>query len=354
MNQNTYCVIMAGGIGSRFWPLSRTERPKQFVDALGIGKTFIQLTYERFSSFISNDHFLVMTGAAYKDLVLEQLPMLKPEQVLCEPMRRNTAPCIAYAAYKLKSMNPDATMVVTPSDHYVEDVNTFETVIQESLDYAAHNDCLMTIGITPTFPATEYGYIQIDETDTHQTFKRVSAFKEKPELERAKAFLATGHFVWNSGMFVWSADSICKSLNQHLPDIATLFDTISGEYGTEHEQAAVNDAFEKSRSISIDYGVMERAELVKVRCAEFGWNDIGSWGALYTQLNKDEHNNVVAGNDVLITDTQSCLIKSIVSDKRVIVDGVENLLVIDTDDVLMICPRKDDNHVKDLIAKSTK
>ncbi len=354
MNQNTYCVIMAGGIGSRFWPLSRTERPKQFVDALGIGKTFIQLTYERFSPFISDDHFLVMTGAAYKDLVLEQLPMLNPEQVLCEPMRRNTAPCIAYAAYKLKSINPNATMVVTPSDQYVGDTDTFGTVIKESLEYASQNECLMTVGITPTYPATGYGYIQMDEADKAQTFKKVSAFKEKPEIERAKEFLATGNFVWNSGMFVWSVDNICKNLEQHLPDIAELFEGISKDYGTTNEQSAVNSAFEASRSISIDYGVMEQAEVVMVRCAEFGWNDIGSWGALYAQLDKDENENVIAGNDMLISNTKSCLIKGTVSEKRVIVDGVEDMLVVDTEDVLMICPRKDENHVKQLIEKSTK
>ena len=357
MTKHTYCVIMAGGIGSRFWPLSRVEKPKQFIDALGIGKTFIQLTYERFSSFIPDANFLVLTGTAYKELVLEQLPMLKASQILCEPMRRNTAPCIAYAAYKLRSIDPKAMMVVSPSDQYIADKEIFSSVIKDSLTFASKNDTLMTIGITPNYPATGYGYIQlgkkIGQPESRDTFK-VVAFTEKPELEKAKDFLKSGDFVWNSGMFIWSIRNICNSLTKHLPDIAQLFDDISPSYNTPKEQDAVNGAFEASRSISIDYGIMEQAEDVSVCPAEFGWNDLGSWGALYAQLNKDVNGNVIAADDILISDTQNSLIKSTNTNKRLVIDGVDNLLIVDTEDILMICPRKDENRVKDIISKSRK
>lgn len=355
--KHTYCVIMAGGIGSRFWPLSRVEKPKQFIDALGIGKTFIQLTYERFSSFIPDANFLVLTGTAYKDLVLEQLPMLKASQILCEPMRRNTAPCIAYATYKLRSIDPEAMMIVSPSDQYIGDNETFASVINDSLSFASQHDTLMTIGITPNYPATGYGYIQMgdkkSQTSRRDIFK-VAAFTEKPELEKAKDFLKSGDFVWNSGMFIWNIKTICKNLTQHLPDIAQLFDTISASYNTAEEQDAVNCAFEASRSISIDYGVMEQATDVSVCPAEFGWNDLGSWGALYNQLDKDPNGNVIAVKDILISDSHDSLIKSTNTDKRLIVDGVDDLLIVDTEDILLICPRKDENRVKEVISKAGK
>lgn len=355
--KHTYCIIMAGGIGSRFWPLSRIERPKQFIDALGIDKTFIQLTYERFSSFIPNSNFLVLTGTAYKNLVLEQLPMLKESQILCEPMRRNTAPCIAYAAYKLRSIDPDAMMIVSPSDQYIRDTNIFSSVIKDSLDFAFHHDTLMTIGINPNYPATGYGYIQlgkeVNQPKSRDTFE-VIAFKEKPELERAKDFLRSGDYVWNSGIFIWSIKTICNNLKKHLPDISKLFDDISDKYNGSKEQDAVNQAFESSRSISIDYGIMEQAENVSVCPAEFGWNDLGSWGALYSQLNKDVNGNVIASKDILISDTSNSLIKSTNTKKRLVIDGVNDLLIVDTEDILMICPRKDENRVKDLINKSSK
>lgn len=357
MTKHIYCVIMAGGIGSRFWPLSRVEKPKQFIDALGIGKTFIQLTYERFSSFIPDANFLVLTGTAYKDLVLEQLPMLKESQILCEPMRRNTAPCIAYAAYKLRSMDSKAMMIVSPSDQYIKDTDNFSSVIKDSLTFASQHDTLMTIGITPDYPATGYGYIQlgkkVSQPESRNTFKVID-FKEKPELERAKSFLKSGDFVWNSGMFIWGIKTICNNLEKHLPDVAKLFDNISDAYNTPAEQDAVNNAFEASRSISIDYGVMEQATDVSVCPAEFGWNDLGSWGALYAQLDKDANGNVVATDDVLVSDTQNSLIKSTNTNKRLVIDGVDNLLIVDTEDILMICPRKDENRVKDLISKSSK
>lgn len=342
---------MAGGIGSRFWPLSRTEKPKQFIDALGIGKTFIQMTYERFARFIPKENFLVMTGEAYKDLVLAQLPMLTPNQVLTEPMRRNTAPCIAYATYKLFRENPQATVVVTPSDQYIGDEATFEKVMKQNLEYAQQHDALVTVGITPTFPATGYGYIQV--ADKREAVSKVIAFKEKPDLATANEFLAAGNFAWNSGMFIWSLESIKYALETYLPNIASLFASVD-TYGTEKEQDAINVAFEKSQSISIDYGVMEKASNVYVSCAEFGWSDIGTWGSLYQQLEKDEKENVLSGDCFHTANTTGCLIKELTPNKQVVVDGLKDYLVVDTNDVLMICPREDENRIKDLIEKATK
>lgn len=338
---------MAGGIGSRFWPLSRIEKPKQFVDALGIGQTFIQMTYRRFSRFIPTENFLVVTGESYKELVLEQLPMLVAEQVLTEPVQRNTAPCIAYATYKLYKENPNATVVVTPSDQYVGNETVFEDVIQRNLVYAAMNDSLLTIGITPSFPATGYGYIQL--TDKNTPITKVLAFKEKPILEIAEKFVVSGNYVWNSGMFIWSLKSIIRAMENHLPDLALAFEKINNVYGTLEEQSVVNKTFLDSPSISIDYGIMEKVDNVFVSCADFGWSDMGTWGSLYEQLNKEENANALSGNDIYCSYTEGCLVKELNDNKRVVIEGLKDYLVVDTVDVLMICPRKDENRIKELI-----
>lgn len=341
---------MAGGIGSRFWPLSRTERPKQFVDALGVGKTFIQMTYERFARFIPQNNFLVVTGENYKELVLEQLPQLSPNQVLTEPARRNTAPCIAYATYKLYKENPNAVVVVTPSDQYIGNESVFESVMCRNLQYALAHDALVTIGITPSFPATGYGYIQL--TDKNVDITKVVAFKEKPALSVAQEFLASGNYVWNSGIFIWSLSSIRNALEKYLPDIAIAFDSITKVYGTQDELRIVNAAYLNSRSISIDYGVMEKADNVFVSCADFGWSDVGTWGSLYQQLDKEENNNAISGGTVLCSNTSGCLIKELDASKRVVVDGLTDYIVVDANDVLMICPRKDEEAIKHLIEKA--
>lgn len=352
MNLNQYCIIMAGGIGSRFWPLSRTEKPKQFVDALGIGKTFIQLTYQRFARFIPDANFLVVTGESYKELVLEQLPMLLPEQVLTEPARRNTAPCIAYATYKLYKENPNAVVVVTPSDQYIGNEIVFEEVMKRNLEYAATHDALVTVGITPSYPATGYGYIQYAERNVNVS--KVKAFKEKPNLEMAKEFLLSGDFAWNSGMFIWSLKSIIKALETHVPDVANLFGMLHDVYGTTEEQERVNEAYLNSRSVSIDYGVMEMADNVYVSCADFGWSDIGTWGSLYQQLEKDSDDNALSGDDILCSDSKGCLVKELNTGKRVVIDGLNNYMVVDMNDVLMICPREDEDRIKLLIESATK
>ena len=352
MNKNHYCVIMAGGIGSRFWPLSRTSKPKQFVDILGIGKTFIQMTYERFASFIPKENFVVVTGEIYKDLVLEQLPQLTEQQVLLEPARRNTAPCLAYAAYKLKKQNPDAVMVVTPADHLIMDTTTFADVMQQSLRHAEDHNHLLTIGITPSFPSTGYGYIEVE--DTQAPFSKVSSFKEKPDFDTAVQFLEDGRYRWNSGMFVWSVKAIDKALQQYLPVVANLFQSADKYYYTPDEQVNVNDVYLRSESISIDYGIMEKANNVYVTSADFGWSDLGTWTSLYEQSKKDDSDNVLSGEDIIATDTTNCFVKQLNANKLVVVDGIKDLLVVDTPDVLLICNRTDENHVKKVIDNATK
>lgn len=340
-----YCVIMAGGVGSRFWPLSRTHKPKQFVDAMGIGKTFIQMTYERFARFIPKENFLVVTGAAYKDLVLEQLPMLAEDQVLLEPCRRNTAPCIALATYAIKQKNPDAVVVVTPSDQLILDIPAFEVVVKQNIAYAANHDALLTIGITPSYPATGYGYIEVAPGD--EVIRKVTAFKEKPELAKAKDFMQAGNYVWNSGMFVWSVNAIDIAFQQHLPAISALFKNCIDQGGSQDE---IDAAFEQSQSISIDYGIMEKAANVLVSPADFGWSDVGTWGSLYDQLEKEEAGNAISGGDALLYETEACLVKQLNTGKLVVVDGLTDYMVVDTDDVLMICRKDSETRVKELIA----
>lgn len=345
---------MAGGIGSRFWPLSRVEKPKQFVDALGIGKTFIQLTYERFARFVPQENFLVMTGENYKDLVLEQLPMLSPEQVLTEPCRRNTAPCIAYAMYKLRALDPEAVAVVTPSDQYIGNEVAFERIMRDCLDFAATRSVLLTVGISPTYPATGYGYIQAHR-ESGQEFTPVVRFKEKPDSRTAMAYLSEGNYYWNSGMFVWSVSAIVEALGLYLPEVAGLFESVGAAYNTPMERTLVNEAFTACPAISIDYGVMEKSDKVYVRCTnDLAWSDVGSWGALYGLLEKDIRENSASGaSQVSLTDSNHNLIKVTNPNKQVVIDGLSGFLVADTEDVLMICPLSDEERIKAVIAKAS-
>lgn len=354
VNDHLYCVIMAGGIGSRFWPLSRVEKPKQFVDALGIGKTFIQMTYERFAQFIPEANFLVMTGEDYKALVLEQLPNLHPDQVLTEPCRRNTAPCIAYAMFKLKQRDPNAVAIVTPSDQYIGNETAFERIMRECLIYAGSHSCLLTVGISPTYPATGYGYIQTPP-ELGETFAPVCRFKEKPDLATATAYLSEGNYYWNSGMFIWSVEAITEALRRYLPEVAGRFEAIGEAYGTARENEMARQAFWDCPSISIDYGVMERSDRVYVRRTnDLAWSDVGSWGALYGLLEKDGAENSSSGGDqVSLSASRHNLIKVTNPNKRVVIDGLSGYLVADTEDVLMICPLEDENRIKRVIEEAS-
>ena len=288
MSRNVYCVIMAGGVGTRFWPKSRRSKPKQFLDIFDTGKSFIRLTYERFAGRVAAENFIVATNSAYKHLVQEHLPEIADEQILCEPVGRNTAPCICYAAYSLLKKDPDACMIVTPSDHMILDERTFDSIIGELLDFIESRDVLMTVGITPSRPETGYGYIQKSDSST---ISRVKCFTEKPDLELAKVFVQSGEFFWNSGIFVWKVRDIVAAIERWLPDHHALFSSIVDSLGTPGEQQAVERVFAQCKAVSIDYGVMEKADNVYVRCGDLGWSDVGTWGSLYQLSKKDAGNN---------------------------------------------------------------
>ena len=345
MNSNRYCVIMAGGIGSRFWPMSRQSHPKQFLDMLDTGRSFIRHTYERFAKIVPSKNFIVVTNRRYKHLVKEHIPEISDEQILCEPIGRNTAPCIAYAAYTLRKANPNAEMIVTPSDHLILNEEEFYSTVESCLEFIATTPALMTIGINPTRPETAYGYIQ---RSNKKQISRVKCFTEKPNREMAEAFLECGEFLWNSGIFIWSVRDIIAAIEQHLPDHATLFSSIADDLGTEREERAIEKVFSECKAISIDYGVMERAENVYVRTGSFGWSDVGTWGAVYHQSRKDSYANASNGGVVKIYDTRNTLI-NIPKEKVAVVSGLKDYIVIDTEDVLMICPRHEEQSIKSFI-----
>ena len=334
---------MAGGIGSRFWPLSKNNYPKQFLDILGTGKSFIRATFERFLPLVPAANFVVVTNAAYKQLVLDQIPELGPDQVLCEPMRRNTAPCIAYAVYHILSRCPEASIAVTPADHLVTNEPEFHRIIGLGLDFVERQrDALMTIGIKPSRPETGYGYIEVDTVQ--EGIVPVKNFKEKPDLETAKRFLADGRYFWNSGIFLWSTDAIMGALRQYLPDLVRLFDEGKGLFGTPQEQEFINRQFEHCENISIDYGVMERSQSRYTVAADFGWSDIGTWGSLYTHAAHDSAANAVTGHAVLV-DTRDSVV-NIEPGYEAIVQGLDHCLVALRDHSLLVCRLDDEQQIK--------
>lgn len=341
-NREIFCVIMAGGAGTRFWPKSRRHTPKQFLDILGTGKTFIRTTYERFAEKIPSQNFLVVTNADYRDLTLEHLPELEPNQVLCEPIGRNTAPCICYAAYLLRKRNPDAMMIVTPADHLVLNQTLFQTAINDAVSFAEQNNALMTIGIKPSHPETGYGYIQRSDDNL---ISRVKCFTEKPTLEVAQAFINCGEFLWNSGIFVWKVSDIIAAIERYLPEHHALFSAIADKLGTADEASAIAQVYAECRSISIDYGVMEHADNVYVRSGDFGWSDVGTWGSLYRYSRKDKYANVKPSEGCYTYDTRNSII-SLPDNKIAIINGLRDYIVVDTDDVLMICPRSDEQNIR--------
>ncbi len=345
MTGNKYCVIMAGGIGTRFWPMSRQSRPKQFLDILGTGKSFIRHTFERFEKLIPAENFLVVTNRRYKELVLEHLPELRPEQILCEPVGRNTAPCIAYAAYTLLKRDPEAEMVVTPSDHLILNEEDFRAIIRECMDFAAANDALMTVGIKPTRPETGYGYIQVSDDSR---ISKVKCFTEKPDLELARTFLQCGEFFWNSGIFIWKVRTIVEAFERYLPEHHALFSGVMRAAGTDAERNIVEMAFAECRAISIDYGIMEKADNVYVRCGEFGWSDVGTWGSVYQHARKDRYANAAPAEGCYLYDKRTSIV-SLPKGKIAAISGLKEYIVVDTEDVLMICPRAEEQNIKKFI-----
>jgi mannose-1-phosphate guanylyltransferase len=343
---------MAGGTGSRFWPMSRDARPKQFLDILGSGKSFLQETFARFAHIVPPENILIVTGSAYVDPVRQQLPDIDPSQILAEPLRRNTAPCIAYAAYRIRDVNPHATMVVTPADHYIANEQAFLQVIQNGLNFAANNDSLITLGIQPTRPEINYGYIQFNTSEQQdfgtQKIYRVKTFTEKPDAELARIFLHSGEFLWNSGIFMWNLHTICRALETHLPDVAALFEKGAGLYHTPDEAAFTADAYAECRNISIDYGVMEKADNAYCFVGHFGWSDLGTWYSLYSHKRKDPCGNVIDAPETMLYDVADTVVFSCNKQKLIVLRGLENYLVVDTDDVLLVCPNNDSD-VKEII-----
>ena len=336
---------MAGGIGSRFWPLSKDNYPKQFLDILGTGKSFIRSTYERFSPVIPDENFLVVTNKAYKQLVLEHLPMLRPDQVLCEPARRNTAPCIAYAAYHIQSQCKDANIVVTPADHLVTNETEFQRIIRLGFDFLAKNpNALMTIGIKPSRPETGYGYIQVPKQNGLPEVVKVEMFKEKPDYNTAVKFVAEGNYFWNSGIFLWTLEGIMQAFKQYLPEMVEVFEKGKCHFGSPKEQDFINDHFVDCPNISIDYGVMEKSPNTFTIPADFGWSDIGTWGSLFTHARKDEGGNALRGK-VVSVDNKNTII-NIEEGTEAVVEGLEGYLVAYRDHSLLVCRLHDEQQIK--------
>ncbi len=342
---------MAGGIGSRFWPLSRVQCPKQFIDILGVGETLLQMTFKRFEALCPKENIYVVTSRMYKQLVLEQLPMINPDCVITEPMRRNTAPCIAYANAKIKQKNPNAKIVVAPSDHLILNQEEFKRKIELGFSIVENEDVLITLGIEPTYPNTGFGYIQYTDDEAisaSNEVKKVKLFTEKPEYEMALQFIKSGDFLWNAGIFIWSLKSIENAMSEFLPEIHDLFDQGKEFYDTEEEIDFIDVTYSACPSISIDYGVMEKASNVYVIPSSFGWSDIGTWNALYEQREKDEFSNSFVGKNVMTYEVSNCLINT-PKEKLVILQGLEDYIVVDSDDILMICKKSEEQRIKQFV-----
>ncbi|WP_430813883.1 mannose-1-phosphate guanylyltransferase [Carboxylicivirga sp. RSCT41] len=346
MNNNTYCVIMAGGVGRRFWPLSTTETPKQFLDITGTGKSLLQQTFERFKPICPIENILIVTSKAYKDLVLEQLPEIVPEQVLAEPLRRNTAPCIAFANAVIKKKNPNANIVVTPSDHLIINEEVFREKIVNGLNFVEDKNILLTLGIKPSRPETGYGYIQVEhENGLPENFNKVKTFTEKPNLEMAKILLESGEFFWNSGIFIWSLASVEEAFEKHLREVATLFNNFYPAVATEAEEKALYDTYVDCRNISIDYGVMEKANNVYVQIVDFGWSDLGTWTSLHENSERSMDNNAVLSGKVLLYDTEDSVVH-LPKGTTAVIQGLKDYIVVQSDKALLICPKTNEQQIR--------
>jgi mannose-1-phosphate guanylyltransferase len=342
---------MAGGVGTRFWPMSRVSNPKQFIDVLGVGKTLIQLTFERLIKICPPENVFVVTNAIYKDIVLKQLPAISEGQVLCEPAMRNTAPCIAYANYKISEINPEALVVVAPSDHIIMNEKEFVKDINTALNAASKNDCLLTLGIKPSRPDTGYGYIQYMEKSISEAIpevKKVKTFTEKPNLEIAKSFLASGDFLWNSGIFIWSLKSIMKAFKQDLDDVDSLFAKGIGIYNTPDENDFIEKTYAVCKNISIDYGIMEKADNVFVLAVDFGWSDLGTWGSLFDIRDKDKDSNTVMGKNVMLYNTKNCIV-NVPKNKLVVLQGLDDYIVVEDNNTLLVCRKEDEQQIRQFV-----
>lgn len=348
--KDNYCVIMGGGIGSRFWPFSRESYPKQFLDFFGSGRSLLQMTFDRFAKIIPTENIYIVTNESYADLIKEQLPELAEEQILLEPARRNTAPCIAYAAYHIKACNPEANIVVAPSDHLILKEDVFLRDVQKALDFVKRNRALVTLGIKPSRPETGYGYIQSSDTVVDD-FTKVKTFTEKPDLELAKVFMESGEFFWNSGLFVWNVNTILEAFSKYLPDISSRFDLGKDKFNTPEEKAFIQENFPYCLNISIDYGIMEKAHNVYMLCVDFGWADLGSWGSLFDLANKDENENaVLKNNEAMLYECSSNVIALNNPKRLAVIQGLKDCIVAESGNVLLICKKDDEQRIKQFVA----
>jgi mannose-1-phosphate guanylyltransferase len=345
-NSNYYAILMAGGVGSRFWPVSTQDFPKQFHDMLGTGETLIQKTFSRLSKLIPKENIFILTNKRYNDLVFEQLPEVTKRQVVLEPAMRNTAPCILFASLKIQKENPNAIMIVAPSDHWIEDEMAFVQNVQQAFDFCSKNDALMTLGIQPTFPNTGYGYIEYEKKSS-DAIKTVNQFREKPDYETAKTFLEQGNFLWNAGIFMWSVSSVVKAFQNNQSDLYQLFEKGIEVYNTDLEDDFISDNYGKSENISVDYAIMEKSKNVYVLPATFDWNDLGTWGSLYDKIDDGNKGNAVVNARTLIKDASGNMIRS-TKGKIVVVDGLNDFIIVDKEDVLLIFPKEKEQDIKEL------
>ncbi len=350
MTKNNYVAIMAGGIGSRFWPMSRTDFPKQFLDILNTGRTLIQATYDRFTLFIPKDHIYIVTTEQYKDIVAAQLPELPVANILCEPSRKNTAPCIAYISYKLQKTNPEANLICAPADHIILEPENFKKTCLQALHFTANIKALVTLGIKPTHPNTGYGYIQYEQLAVSENVYKVKTFTEKPDKELAKTFISSGDFLWNAGIFVWQIKNIIKAFENFLPEMHEVFDAEKANFNTPAEKEAIERVYPLCVNISIDYGVMEKADNVYIIPSSFGWSDLGTWASAYDNLEKDYLENAVAGSNVMIIDATKNMIHAD-NKKLVLVQGLDDFIIVDTEDVLLICKKDKEQAIKEYVAE---
>ncbi len=347
MNKNYYAVIMAGGIGSRFWPVSTQNYPKQFQDMLGSGQSLLQKTFSRLNKIIPSENIYILTNDIYLDITLEQLPEITQKQLVLEPAMRNTAPCILLSALKINKENPNAVMLVAPSDHWIEDESAFAADVQACFDAAEKNHILLTLGINPTFPNTGYGYIESDP-ENDSSIKNVIQFREKPNYETAKAFVEKGNFLWNAGIFIWSTKTILASFRKYLPAMQSHFEKGLEVLNTSAEKDFIDREYSNAENISIDYGILEKADNVYVKKANFDWNDLGTWGSLHEKLEKDSDENAIVSADTYLKDASGNMIFS-KSDKLIVVDGLKDYIIVDKDDVLLLFPKKKEQEIKELI-----
>lgn len=350
MNKHHYVAIMAGGIGSRFWPMSRSNYPKQFLDILHIGKTLIQQTFERYSKLVPRENIYVVTSQDYVSIVKEQLQDLPQENILAEPSRKNTAPCIAYIAFKLMNKDPKAVMIAAPSDNLILDTDEFVKTAGKALDFVDHINAFVTIGIKPTYPNTGYGYIQHETVAAAPDIYKVKTFTEKPNEELAKAFIASGDFLWNAGIFTWKVKNIIAAFEKHLPEMYEVFVTEKDKFNTPAEAAAIEEIYPQCTNISIDFGIMEKADNVYVIPASFSWSDLGTWNSAWDNMEKDYFGNAVAGKNVMVVDADNCMVH-VPDNKLVLLQGLHDYIVVDTRDVLLICKKDQEQEIKEYVAE---